>query len=110
MKKIDRLWKTDDVLERVEVDSSEHGQNDWLRHSCDIFREMYLRPSHAHGYYWAAHGSYHIYLSHINMSELVSARYGKTKVRVFRVLREIKWHHVVEYNVEALLEGDIATR
>jgi hypothetical protein len=25
-------------------------------------------------------------------------------------VRENKWHHVVEYNVEALLEGDIATR
>ena len=43
-------------------------------------------------------------------AELTSARYGKAKVRVFRVVREDKWHHVVEYNVEALLEGDIATR
>ena len=43
-------------------------------------------------------------------AELTSARYGKTKVRVLRVVREDKWHHVVEYNVEALLEGDIATR
>ena len=43
-------------------------------------------------------------------SELTSARYGKTKVRVFRVVREDKWHHVVEYNVEVLLEGDIAAR
>lgn len=41
-------------------------------------------------------------------AELTSARYGKAKVRVFRVVREDKWHHVVEYNVEALLEGDIA--
>ncbi|KAF8799152.1 uricase [Phlegmacium glaucopus] len=43
------------------------------------------------------------------MSELTAARYGKTKVRVLRVVREDKWHHIVEYNVEALLEGDIAT-
>jgi len=43
------------------------------------------------------------------MSELTSARYGKAKVRVFRVVREDKWHHIVEYNVEALLEGDIVT-
>jgi urate oxidase len=43
-------------------------------------------------------------------AELTSARYGKTKVRVFRVLREDKWHHIVEYNVETLLEGDITTR
>ena len=44
------------------------------------------------------------------MSELTSARYGKAKVRVFRVVKEGRWHHVVEYNVEALLEGDIVTR
>lgn len=44
------------------------------------------------------------------LAELTSARYGKSKVRVFRVVRDDKWHHVVEYNVEALLEGDIATR
>lgn len=40
-------------------------------------------------------------------SYLAHARYGKDKVRVFRVVREGSWHHVVEYNVEALLEGDI---
>ncbi|KDQ58927.1 hypothetical protein JAAARDRAFT_33647 [Jaapia argillacea MUCL 33604] len=39
------------------------------------------------------------YLSH--------ARYGKDKIRVFRVVREGEWHHVVEYNVTALVEGDI---
>ncbi|KAF9483251.1 uricase [Pholiota conissans] len=43
------------------------------------------------------------------MSELTAARYGKTNVRVFRIVREGKWHYIVEYNVEALLEGDIAT-
>jgi len=43
------------------------------------------------------------------MSELSSACYGKSKVRVCRVVREGQWHHVVEYNVESLLEGDIAT-
>ena len=42
--------------------------------------------------------------------ELTSARYGKAKVRVLRVVREDKWHHVVEYNVQVLLEGDIGTR
>jgi len=40
---------------------------------------------------------------------LTSARYGKDKIRVLRVVREGKWHHVVEYNVTALLEGDIAS-
>ncbi|EGN99430.1 hypothetical protein SERLA73DRAFT_182403, partial [Serpula lacrymans var. lacrymans S7.3] len=43
------------------------------------------------------------------MSTLTAARYGKDKVRVFRVVREGKWHHVVEYNVCALLEGKIET-
>ncbi|KAJ6492710.1 hypothetical protein C8R47DRAFT_420269 [Mycena vitilis] len=42
-------------------------------------------------------------------SFLSQARYGKDKVRVLRVVREGKWHHVVEYNVTALLEGDIET-
>lgn len=37
----------------------------------------------------------------------ILARYGKDKVRVLRVVREGSWHHVVEYNVTALLEGDI---
>ncbi|KAF8956161.1 hypothetical protein BDZ97DRAFT_1853016 [Flammula alnicola] len=44
-----------------------------------------------------------------SLSELTTARYGKTKVRVFRIVREGKWHHIVEYNVEALLEGEIGT-
>ncbi|KAG6909535.1 hypothetical protein DXG01_016928 [Tephrocybe rancida] len=35
------------------------------------------------------------------------ARYGKDKIRVLRVVRDGSWHHVVEYNVTALLEGDI---
>ncbi|KAJ7158147.1 hypothetical protein C8R46DRAFT_1292198 [Mycena filopes] len=43
-------------------------------------------------------------------SFLSHARYGKDKVRVLRVVRERKWHHIVEYNVQALLEGDIETR
>ncbi|KAF4614003.1 hypothetical protein D9613_008190 [Agrocybe pediades] len=42
-------------------------------------------------------------------AELTAARYGKTKVRVFRIVRDGKWHNIVEYNVEALLEGEIAT-
>jgi urate oxidase len=41
---------------------------------------------------------------------LSAARYGKTLVRVFRVVREGSWHNIVEYNVEALLEGAIETR
>ncbi|KAK7435042.1 hypothetical protein VKT23_019850 [Stygiomarasmius scandens] len=41
------------------------------------------------------------------LSYLSHARYGKDKVRVLRVVREGSWHHVVEYNVLALLEGDI---
>ena len=44
------------------------------------------------------------------LSVLSNARYGKTNVRVFRIVREGKWHHTVEYNVETLLEGDIETR
>ncbi|KAF8211858.1 hypothetical protein K438DRAFT_1662457 [Mycena galopus ATCC 62051] len=40
---------------------------------------------------------------------LSHARYGKDKVRVLRVVRDGKWHHIVEYNVQALLEGDIET-
>ncbi|KAG6879121.1 hypothetical protein C0992_005008 [Termitomyces sp. T32_za158] len=35
------------------------------------------------------------------------ARYGKDKVRVLRVVRQGVWHHVVEYNVTVLVEGDI---
>jgi len=40
---------------------------------------------------------------------LAEARYGKDKVRVFRVVREGKIHHIVEYNVQVLLEGDLET-
>lgn len=43
-------------------------------------------------------------------SYLAEARYGKDKVRVFRVVREDKIHHVVEYNVQVLLEGRLDTR
>ncbi|KAF9650233.1 uricase [Thelephora ganbajun] len=43
-------------------------------------------------------------------SYLAEARYGKDKVRVFRTVREGKIYHVVEYNVEVLLEGDLETR
>jgi len=43
---------------------------------------------------------------------LATARYGKDKVRVFRVVRdaESKVHDVVEYNVTLLVEGKIETR
>jgi hypothetical protein len=43
---------------------------------------------------------------------LASARYGKDKVRVFRVVRDptTKVHDVVEYNVTVLVEGAIETR
>ncbi|KAF8468499.1 uricase [Russula ochroleuca] len=42
---------------------------------------------------------------------LASARYGKDKVRVFRVVRDptSKVHDVVEYNVTVLVEGAIET-
>jgi len=43
-------------------------------------------------------------------SYLAQARYGKDKVRVLRVVREGKTHHIVEYNVQVLLEGDMETR
>lgn len=43
-------------------------------------------------------------------SYLAEARYGKDKVRVFRVVREGKMHHIVEYNVQVLLEGGMETR
>ena len=39
--------------------------------------------------------------------KLTHARYGKQMVRVFRIVREGKWHTVVEYNVTSLLEGNI---
>ncbi|KZP03827.1 uricase [Athelia psychrophila] len=42
-------------------------------------------------------------------SEVSAARYGKDKIRVFRIVREANIQHVVEYNVCALLEGDIDT-
>jgi hypothetical protein len=38
---------------------------------------------------------------------LSSARYGKEKVRVFRVARSDAWHEVVEYTVSVLLEGSV---
>jgi len=40
---------------------------------------------------------------------LTFARYGKDKVRVFRIVRSENWQDVVEYNVCALLEGKIET-
>lgn len=43
-------------------------------------------------------------------SYLAEARYGKDKVRVFRVVREGKTHHVVEYDVQVLVEGNMETR
>ncbi|KAH9821180.1 hypothetical protein DFH28DRAFT_951732 [Melampsora americana] len=39
--------------------------------------------------------------------QISSARYGKEKVRVFRVVRQAQWHDVVEYTVSVLLEGQI---
>jgi len=42
-------------------------------------------------------------------SYLAEASYGKDKVRVFRVVREGTTHHVVEYNVQVLVEGDMET-
>ncbi len=47
-------------------------------------------------------------------AQLEAARYGKDKVRVLRVVRGEKdgarWHDIVEYNVCALVEGEIGTR
>ncbi|WAR59845.1 hypothetical protein PtB15_11B486 [Puccinia triticina] len=40
---------------------------------------------------------------------LATARYGKEKVRVFRVVKKGTWHEVVEYTVSVLLEGQIAS-
>jgi len=46
-------------------------------------------------------------------AQLEAARYGKDKVRVLRVVRGEKdgarWHDIVEYNVCALVEGEIGT-
>lgn len=44
--------------------------------------------------------------------KLTGARYGKDAVRVLRVVRKEgeRWHDIVEYNVCALFEGNIATR
>lgn len=43
--------------------------------------------------------------------QLSASRYGKDKVRVFRTVRgEGGVHDIVEYEVCALVEGDIATR
>jgi hypothetical protein len=41
---------------------------------------------------------------------LTTALYGKDKIRVFRVVRDGKWHKVVEYNVTVLVDGNIGTR
>ncbi|KAF8636992.1 hypothetical protein AX17_003120 [Amanita inopinata Kibby_2008] len=43
------------------------------------------------------------------LSYLSHARYGKSNVRVFRVVRQGKMHHIVEYFVSVLVEGDIET-
>lgn len=44
------------------------------------------------------------------LSYLSHARYGKDKVRVLRLVRDGAWHNIVEYNVTALVEGDIDIR
>jgi len=51
-------------------------------------------------------------MSQLEPGVLEAARYGKDKVRVFRVVRdpERKVHDVVEYNVTVLVEGAIETR
>jgi len=43
------------------------------------------------------------------MATLTSAIYGKDKVRVFRVVRTDTVHEIAEYNVRAILGGDIST-
>jgi urate oxidase len=40
-------------------------------------------------------------------SKLTTSRYGKDKIRVFRVVRETNVQHIVEYNITSLLEGDV---
>jgi len=46
-----------------------------------------------------------------DIGKLSTAKYGKSKVRVFRIVREEeRRHYVVEYNVTVLLEGEIETR
>lgn len=45
-----------------------------------------------------------------DLTHLSHARYGKSGVGVFRVVRDEKWHRVVEYNVALLVEGDIEKR
>ena len=51
-------------------------------------------------------------MSQLEPGVLEAARYGKDKVRVFRVVRDLerKVHDVVEYNVTVLVEGAIETR
>lgn len=46
------------------------------------------------------------------MSTLTAARYGKDLVRVFRTVRDPQTglHTVAEYNIKALVEGQIETR
>lgn len=50
-------------------------------------------------------------ISHITMSSLAAARYGKDNVRVYKVHRDEKTglQTVVEMTVCVLLEGDIET-
>lgn len=38
---------------------------------------------------------------------ITSAKYGKDKVRVLRVVRKDEWHEIVEYTVTVLLEGSV---
>jgi len=84
----------------------------------DVAVAWYLMLSHSHVIQGLIHqtlsNSHSVSLvstmSASELSELTAARYGKTKVRVFRIVRQGSWHHIVEYNVEALLEGEISTR
>lgn len=46
-------------------------------------------------------------MASIAAGTLVHSRYGKDKVRVCRVVRDGPRHHIVEYNVTALLEGEV---
>ena len=45
-----------------------------------------------------------------NLQTNLHARYGKDKVHVLQLVREGDLHHVVEYNVTVLVEGDINAR
>lgn len=80
--------------------------------ACQSESDDGVRVSLAHGHliYDSNHASTLRLILIMSSSNVVltTARYGKDKVRVFRVKRESdRVHHIVEYNVTLLVEGDI---